>query len=609
MWLSPLLLNLLTNTRDALRAESFTDSTLQQLQADLDLYLSVPIEILSGNYDPNNPSIQTYFTYMRNADTITAIDLFDSPNRQIDFSRFAPSGHYLRSQSLAQYYYAMMWLSQVDIRLLDYLPNGQVISNSNHLAATIMLYQAMETSGALADWQTLDSVLVEFIGESDNTTILDVGRLMSDAGLLTPLDALSLDNDSILNLLNENVYGYQRIAGQVIQVAPSNTEALARPISFLLLGQRFAIDSYVMSNMTYDRLVVDETIVKRPYPSSLDVFYALGNDHTATYLEDELIQYDYQGNLQAQRTLLQGVDWSASFYTRWMNMLRMLSELPHSDHLPQAVQTSAWADKMLHTQLASWAQLRHDTLLYTKQSLTGQVLCEYPAGYIEPYPEFYEALSQYASAGYEFYDSLPLGDYGAFALQQTALEYFDHLQVVANTLQQMSNKIVDGERFSNDEEAFLRDIVVLQDQNFLCGLRQEQWDGWYAGLYPWYGERNLASLNENNPFTIADIHTNPNSQDPSLTPAGVLHIGTGRVVTQFFIVDTPKGQTIYVGPAMTYYEFIAEGYPPNHLNDVEWYYQLTNRAEEEIPFSAPSWTASFRLPSSDDLTILVPGVR
>ena len=38
---------------------------------------------------------------------------------------------------------------------------------------------------------------------------------------------------------------------------------------------------------------------------------------------------------------------------------------------PQVAGTEAWGRRMLNTQLGSWAELRHDTILYAKQSYTG----------------------------------------------------------------------------------------------------------------------------------------------------------------------------------------------------------------------------------------------
>jgi hypothetical protein len=43
-----------------------------------------------------------------------------------------------------------------------------------------------------------------------------------------------------------------------------------------------------------------------------------------------------------------------------------------------------WQRKQLQTQLASWSQLRRDTVLYSKQSFTAVPGCEYPSGYVGP---------------------------------------------------------------------------------------------------------------------------------------------------------------------------------------------------------------------------------
>jgi hypothetical protein len=60
------------------------------------------------------------------------------------------------------------------------------------------------------------------------------------------------------------------------------------------------------------------------------------------------------------------------------------------------MQTEAWKDKELQTALASWTELRHDTILYAKQSYT-MMLTSVPVqvrvpGYVEPVPEVYNRL-------------------------------------------------------------------------------------------------------------------------------------------------------------------------------------------------------------------------
>lgn len=61
---------------------------------------------------------------------------------------------------------------------------------------------------------------------------------------------------------------------------------------------------------------------------------------------------------------------------------------------PSFMQTKAWYDKELTTALASWTELRHDTILYAKQGYD-PVGFGFPPpiiGYIEPVPEFYNHL-------------------------------------------------------------------------------------------------------------------------------------------------------------------------------------------------------------------------
>src|SRR5690606_30109257 len=97
--------------------------------------------------------------------------------------------------------------------------------------------------------------------------------------------------------------------------------------------------------------------------------------------------------------------WSSSLYTGWLGALRELSakteaagsrsaasatlESADAPGLPAVATTEAWGRRLLNTQLGSWAQLRHDTLLYAKQSYTASDVCEFPDAYVDPYPEFW----------------------------------------------------------------------------------------------------------------------------------------------------------------------------------------------------------------------------
>ena len=88
--------------------------------------------------------------------------------------------------------------------------------------------------------------------------------------------------------------------------------------------------------------------------------------------------------------------WHRNLYWSWLYALKPLLER-YGKGYPIFMQTEAWQDKELNTALASWAELRHDTILYAKQSYTPQMtsmpLPPKPLlGYIEPIPEFYARM-------------------------------------------------------------------------------------------------------------------------------------------------------------------------------------------------------------------------
>jgi len=84
------------------------------------------------------------------------------------------------------------------------------------------------------------------------------------------------------------------------------------------------------------------------------------------------------------------------------------------------MRTRAWAMKTLNTQLASWTQLRHDTILYAKPSYTGMLICMYPAGFVEPRIEFWQHMQNMAVRTMNLINQL---DYDGVAQYQTRSAY------------------------------------------------------------------------------------------------------------------------------------------------------------------------------------------
>lgn len=586
-----------------------TNGELDASFADTLSYLRVAKALSTEQPNGLSGSERKLYEWAMAADTHREIELLGT-KRPFDFTLFQPRGHYYDTLELQRYFRTMAWLGQLDFRFIHFdRTSSEPQLNKQAMASAIILQQVMDGE-AHALWQEMDALFAFLVGRSDNMLLPDLARFMNDANLPTADAVFSVDDTVLLDLLVNNDYGQQRITGNIIERHTANDSSvpIPRPVSFLLFGQRFAIDSYVMGNLVYDRMVVDGRPIERPLSSPLDAMFALGNDRALTHLEDELAQYDYGDFLAGQRQVVDALEadiWNSSIYNRWLTLLRML-DIPTTDPIfPDTMRTAAWADKMLHTQLASWAQLRRDNILYVKQPfVTAQIACSFPDGYVEPYPSFFAALSAYADEGQQLMQQT---DFGQLELQEQATGYFERLGYVATMLQMMAERQLRGEPLTAEEDAFLQSMIIHQlEENPApgCGGPRfiDTWDGWYRDLF----FSDSPELFDENPAVIADVITNPTT-DPSsaLYPPRVLHAATGHVVPIYFVVERDGVPTLFVGASFTYYELTTEGEraeAPKRYNDDEWRRELANGSQPE----PPAWTETFRLLNAQPQLLELP---
>ena len=175
------------------------------------------------------------------------------------------------------------------------------------------------------------------------------------------------------------------------------------------------------------------------------------------------------------------------------------------------MQTTAWQDKELTTALASWAELRHDTILYAKQSYTLRAIALPPeepepvAGYVEPVPEVYGRLLVLAKMNREGLDEAGL-------LDDSSRSRLESLETILERLKEISTKELE------DEELTAEDIEFIND----------------------FGERlngAIAGVDDKSKTTtiVADVHTDSNTGQ-------VLEEGVGYVRVVAVAYDLPDGK-------------------------------------------------------------------
>jgi len=547
--------------------------TLEQV----DFYLAVALSLLNGEQvapvaGAAAGEIADFVAMASAHDGSKTLNLFGA-SREIDFSQFKPRGHYTGDAALEQYFRAMIWLGRIDLRMLEPDTAGNLQFHREQFEIAYILYALLDDASREL-WESLDAAIGAFVGEQDNMSVPEFAPMLQDLGVASAGELDALSDAEIIDTIQAQGYGFQRIASHIMYNGLGQG-TLPLSASFLLFGQRYVPDSHVFANVVYDRVNGDAP--KRMMPDPLDAaFAALGNDHAVALLEDELQTYQYAGDLSAMRTLLDGYAddfWEANLYNRWLSALRTLSPdgtqaNPAAHGMPQVTGTEAWSRRLLNTQMASWAELRHDTILYAKQSYTGGVTCEFPDAYIDPYPEFFHSLTGFAQHGRQIITNLAARFPNAYGIGHMG-NYFDELATVSATLAQMAESQRSGTPFTAEQMAFINEAVVIHSG---CGTPFAE--GWYARLF----YRNEASV-EFDP-TIADVHTQPT--DAFGVPVGrVLHVGTGSARLMVVTADTCNGPRAYVGLASSYFEEITDNY--QRLNDEEWAARLySNQAPEDV---------------------------
>ena len=537
---------------------------------DVDVYLSVPRKLLNENsqlHYQSNAAITDVLLSLIFEEEFKEIQFFSTSTRKIDFSQFKPRGHYSDDPEfpfLEDYWRAMIWLGRMELYLIAPVANEPTYQADvkRQTIMSTLINELMELADAHEIHDDIEATLEFFVGEQDNVTPDDLDYVFDAISINSASQLLDSANFTLFqDSLAVQSFAFQRILSQMLE-SPMTPDSIVPASAYMLFGQRFIIDSYVTGSVVFDRINYQGEKVRRMLPSTLDILFALGNDAAGQLLIPELDQYHYSQNLAALRYIIDryGNDfWNSTIYNMWLNSIRTLNPPADRSLLPSFMQTAAWWQQKMNTQLASWTQLRHDNLLYAKQSYTGIPICYFPFGYVEPIPEFYLELKKYAAkARYEF-TQLPF----TFPMfQENVIRYYDHLYSTCDTLGSIAQKELDGVEFSNDEKLFLERLVYEAGG----GCHGPNYDGWYAKLFYGNGELGYPLIDKN--YIVADYHTAPADASGGIV-GWVAHAGTGNINLAILSADLPDGQHVaFVGPVNSYHEYTSTNFL--RLTDEEW---------------------------------------
>lgn len=479
----------------------------------------------------------------------------------IDYSQFVPRGHYTRSDVLQKYFRTMMWYGLVPFALRT--NEGRT---DETIRQSLLLVRSLYRAKLDKDWETIYEPTSFFVGSSDDVTPAEWKKLMEQV-FGTGLQLSDFANSTKFEAFFDAAQKLRppRIQFRT-QVKPNQPSFPDPSVQLRLMGQRYIPDSEILQRLSVP--------LQRVFPTGLDVMAVMGSRRAQEILDTNPQIYnpknwaDYQperAKLIEEFAALTNDKWTSNLYWSWLNALRALLE-PAPQGYPSFMRNAAWTDKSLHTALASWAELRHDTILYGKQSGAEQGDGSEPApykGYVEPNVTFWDRLLHLTQQSREGLSARSL-------LPDELKDKFQEFEELLASLKGISEKELRNERLTEDEYETIRHIGGTLEYMTLSVMTGSP-DTW-----------EMVNDTDKDMAVIADVHTGGDK---------VLEEGVGHAYEIMVIVPVEGRLVLTRGAVFSYYEFQQTA--SDRLTDEKWQERINaGRAPEP-----PAWVKTFFVPA------------
>ena len=524
----------------------------------------------------NSQWLKTYFdvgyaliTGQKGADGTVADEVKKSTTYEADMSEylgyidipfqyplFRPRGHYARNDTLKQYFHAMMWLQTV--------PFGTDVPSQ--LANAVILADIVGSDTQMRQlYQQLFEPMTWLFGTPDNITILQVYDLMKGRKgkeLLKDQKAMALLRTEI-----------ESLAQQQTRIKPKFQ--FSSPYKINLLPQRYMPDGEVLQEM----VDYDSQTTKRALPKGLDVMASMGVASAERILLDELKeaqQWDgFVPALSRMKQRMREIDWQQTISNRWMDALKTLHDT--NDGYPFFMLTLEWQKKDLNAALASWAELKHDAILYAKQPFGAECGGGGPpepvvTGYVEPNVQFWRKAISLLNATADVLERHHL-------TTEKGKRATERLREEAQFLLRVTEEELAGKKLAEADYDALKHIGATFENISLDLVRDEE-----QFLMGW----NDVEGTDRKVALIADVYTANSLNNPEKC---VMYVAVGLADEIYCIVEVDGYLWLMRGAVLSYRE-TRRGLDILRLTDEEWQKNLETYPDE----GRPTWMQDIIVP-------------
>lgn len=488
-----------------------------------------------------------------------------------DYSQYKPRGYYEGNEELEQYFRAMMWYGRRNFAQTNETQNRE---------ALLMTLALQEDSEAQEAWNAVYSITSFFAGASDDAGYQEYAPIIEEVyGKDVTLEKLVGDDKSFEKYVKLiQTLDPPAINSEVFADDEGETDKTQLAKGFRFMGQRFSLDEAVFTQLCYSKVKENPEGEKRMLPDALDVPAAMGSDKAVELLQENgaFTYAGYEENLEKVQTKIQEKPdsfWNASLYANWLYTLNPLLE-ERGEGYPSFMTNKEWQKKNLEGFLGSWTELKHDTVLYSKQFVAemggGDEEVD-DRGYVEPMPELYHRLSvltQKTAYGLEKFG----------VINDTDKENLARLEELADQLTTISIKELTNEPLTEAEFELIRSYGGNLEHFWAEAVKEqsESESRPYSSEFP-------AAL-------VVDVATDPNGT--------VLEEAIGGISEIYVVVPVDGKLRIAKGGVFTYYQF--EQPLSDRMTDSQWRQKLGLELTDDMQYirddslEQPQWTQSYR---------------
>jgi len=492
------------------------------------------------------------------ADAVTPSPLWEQykDGSMADYTQYLPRGHYTRDSGLRAYFRTMMYLGRN-----GYLLGKDVGIKDANLLMSLFAAKGNDGVVPLVSWQKITDITDFYAGKTDDVTYSEwhtfLGNILEDATGTSG----DLVGDAAIGRIKDNIDQLRkpRILSDVV-IDPgirSKTKAdlLSASSGFRIFGQKFTFDAWILNDLTAGQ---EASPVKLPStPTALFVPAALGDARARTYVSEFLSNEKrfspaevsgFLSRLDNKTSDLRKIkpeEWAGSLGTAWLDLLSTLTHPYNDAAYPAYMRSPVFPDKQIQTFLGSYTELKHDTLLYAKQSYAEQggpgddeesPLPPVVKGFIEPNLDFWKRLVALISQTEQSFRTNNVFQ------NHTALSRLQEFKQIVTFYEGLAQKELKGQAITGDEFEKLR----VTQLSFMAAP--------FSGSDEPHDDSGQVAL-------IADLHTDAVENK-------VLYEATGEPYLMIAFVDNESSPRLVVGLAFNHYEFSERN--GTRLTDEDW---------------------------------------